>query len=369
MNSAAEWCGSSRCAAVPQPAPEICWNGPSEVPSLVGGIFTPDSTIAVSHAASRTFGETLKRSSSSQIGSRSSGPAARTESRRGRRRRARRARRRRRVPVDELDLQERVGQRAGRAQQPAAEAGRRRPVGRVDVHVVEVVLDLPQRVEAELDEVRADLVDDRRLDARRVVEVDRAGVAARVVVRRGLALAAGRARRPAHGVLVRRDRAVLLEELAERLTMSGQSSGLWRSLASSSHSLVGDAGAARWAGAAAAVAPKSTRATGTCELDARRAPSPCPRGSPWRVDLVVGVDPVLRRRRRAGSRRAARRCAWRNRPLRLATGLLIRAGPRCRSRRPARSAGRGSSGRRRARRRRRRSGRSSGARPPCRSGK
>jgi len=39
MNSAAEWCGSSRCAAVPQPAPEICWNGPSDVPSLVGGIF------------------------------------------------------------------------------------------------------------------------------------------------------------------------------------------------------------------------------------------------------------------------------------------------------------------------------------------
>ena len=218
MNSAAEWCGSSRCAAVPQPAPEICWNGPSEVPSLVGGILTPDSTIAVSHAARRTFGGDVEavelladrdRDPRVRRPERDAAGAADEE--------AREPGRRRRVPVDELDLQERVGQRAGRAE-PAAEAGRRGAALEVDVHVVEVVLDLPQRVEAELDQVRAHLVDHRRLDPRRVVEVDRAGAAARVVERGGLALAAGRHRRPAHvRVLVRRDRAVLLEEVGEHL--------------------------------------------------------------------------------------------------------------------------------------------------------
>src|SRR5829696_4994234 len=54
-------------AIVPQPSDHCCWKTPWELPVPHERFLTPDSTIAVSHAASRTFADTRIGSSTSHI--------------------------------------------------------------------------------------------------------------------------------------------------------------------------------------------------------------------------------------------------------------------------------------------------------------
>ena len=177
-------------------------------------------------------------------------------------------------------------QRARRAADGAADA---LAAGRVDVDVVVVVLDLPQRVEAELVEPADLRVDDPLLVAA-VVEVDRARVAALVVPRGRAALARRRGRVAEPRVLVGRHRAVRLQEAAELVEVVAVGREL-EVLLELLPLLVGDrlVGAAAPSGADRAAAGEAGREH---ELDPRPRAGLAALGLLRLVDLrVVRVDP------------------------------------------------------------------------------